>query len=399
MPDILDANGLQVKTLNDIIADLVAGVQTIYGPDVNVNQNSPDGQLINIFAQAAVDIRELLVNVNSSFDPDQAVGVVLDERVVINNIQRQGGTFTVQPIEITTDRTVNLQGLDAAYNDPNGTGYTVSDDSGNQFILIDTVTLTAGTDTLNFRAKNIGLVETTPNTIINPVTIVLGVTDINNPSGALQIGQNEETDAQLRVRRQQSVSNGAIGYLDALLGSLLAITGVTDGKVYENNTDATDSDGIPEHSIWAIVEGGANTDIANVIYSKLNYGAGMKGTVSVPITTASGAVMNIKFDRPTAENLYIRFDIQKTSSIAVFDQALIKQYIVDNMKYTIGQFAQVANLYAAAVAAINANGGGGFPTELQISTDNITYVDYILPSTLDKQFVLDTTRISITELP
>lgn len=398
MPDIFDANGLQVKTRNEIVDDLNAAFRTIYGTDINVDQNSPDGQLIGILAQAAVDLREMLVAVNAGFDPDRAPGVILDERVTINNIARKGGTYTMQPIRLVTDRTVLLQGLDSMFNDPNGVGYTVQDDAGNKFILIDSITLTAGTNDLTFRAQQIGRVETTVNTITTPVTIVLGVTSINNPSGALEIGQNEETQPELRIRRQRSVANGSAGYLNGLEGVIFGIDGVTDVKVYENYSDDTDADGIPPHCIWVIVEGGANSDIALAIYGRKSYGCDMLGAVSVNIVTPNGKIFIAKFDRPAAENLYIRYDIQPTIGSAVFDTALLKQYLVDNLEYKIGQFAVTNTITAFATASIDAYGGGGAPVNLEISKDGVTYTDYLETSFLKNQFVLDVTRIAITVL-
>lgn len=399
MPDILDASGLQVKTLPEIVNDITTGLQGIFGPDINVDQNSPDGQVINILSQQGADQRELIVEVNAGFDPDRAEGVILDERVVINNIEREGGTYTITPVSLTVDRTLALQGLDANFDDPNATGYTVQDDAGNQFILVDSETFVAGTYSRNFRARNIGQVETTVGTIINAVTIILGVTAINNPSGALQVGENEETDAQLRIRRQRSVAIASTGYLNGLQGALLAISGVTDAKVYENFSDVVDGDGIPAHGTWAIVEGGANTDIGNTIYGRKSYGSNMKGAVIVNIITPTGAIFPAQFDRPTAENLYIQFDIQKTIATATFDDALIKQYIVDNLTYDIGQFAETSSITAIALAAINAYGGGGVPVNVEISTDGIAWDDFIETATLDKQFVLDVSRITVTELP
>lgn len=398
MPDILDANGLQVETLPEIVSDLTAGVQGIYGPDINVDSNSPDGQMLNIYGQGAADIRELLLGVYNSFDPDRAIGVQLDERCAINRVQRNGGTYTIQPIDVTVSTTVNLQGLDGNFNDPNGVGYTVQDDSGNKFILVDSVELTAGLTSLNFRAQQIGQVETTVNTITNQTTIVLGVVSVNNSTGALQVGENEETDAQLRLRRQQSVSNNSTGYLNGLEGDLLDLTGVTDAKVYENVGDAVDANGIPAHGTWSIVEGGADTDIAEAIYADKSYGSNLKGAVTENIVTPSGAIFIAKFNRPTAEPLYIQFDIQKTISTAVFDHALIAAYIVANLSYKIGQFAETSSLTAIALAAINAYGGGGVPVEVKISSDNATWVDYLETATLDKQFVLDVSRIFITDL-
>lgn len=401
MADILNSSGLQVKTLSEIISELESNFKAIYGNDINLDQNSPDGQMLNIYAQAAVDLRELLVALNNSFDPDRAVGTLLDQRAAINNIERRAGTFTITPIELVVDRTVTLQGLDADFNNVDGTGYTVQDDSGNEFILIDTATLTAGTHTKNFRAKNIGRVETTTGTITSQKTVVLGVTSVNNPSAATEIGQDEETDGELRIRRRQSVAIASNGYLNGLLAAVLNLDGVTDARLYENVTNSTDSDGIPAHGIWLIVEGGANTDIANQIYSKKSFGANMKGDVDVDvdITTASGSTFTAKFDRPTAEDLYIQFDIQPTVTGASFNQAAIKSYIAENISYNIGQFAETSSITAVALAAIQATSGNvGVPVNVEISDDDATWVDYLETSAKDNQFVIDTANITITEL-
>lgn len=396
MPDILNAQGLQVKTRQEIVDELSNDFRSIYGEDINLDQNSPDGQIIGILAQLGVDLRELAVQINNGFDPDRAVGRILDERVVINNIERSGATFTTLDIDITVDRTVTLQGLDANFSNINGTGYTVQDNAGTQFILVDTETITAGTHSLAFRAKDIGQVETTIGTITNPVTIVLGVTGINNPTAPSNIGQNEETDAQLRLRRQQSVANSANGYLNGLLGLVLSIDGVTDGQIYENYTNTTDSNGIPPHAIWLIVEGGANDDIGNTIYERKSYGCNMRGEVEVNITTASGALFVAKFDRPTPENIYIRFEIKRTNPIHVFDESVIKDYIQENVVYRIGQFSDTSLLTAAAVLGIAEQGGGGVPINMEISDDGYTWVDYLETSTLGSKWVIDSDNIEIT---
>jgi len=396
MADILDATGLTVKTAPEIRADLEDDFREIYGNDINLDQNSPDGQLVGILVQACVDIRELLVNVNNGFDPDRAIGRILDERVVINNIERAGGTYTIVPVEITVDQTVTLDGLDSDFNDINGVGYTVQDDAGNQFILVDTNTLTAGAHVLNFRAKDIGRVETTLGTIVNPVTIVLGVTNIINNNAALEIGQSEETDAQLRVRRQRSVALASTGYLNGLLGEVLALDGVTDARLYENYTNVTDADGIPPHATWLIVEGGANADIGEVYYHNKSYGSNMKGDVEVNIITASGGLFVAQFDRPTAQDLYIRFEVKRTVPLYVFDLPAIKEYIADNLVYKIGDYSETSQITEQAILAIASQGGGGVPINVEISTDGVTYVDFLDVPDLDDKWTLDVSRISVT---
>ena len=55
MTSVLNSAGLQIDSKSTIIAALIASMQSIYGSDINVASNSPDGQLINIFAQADED--------------------------------------------------------------------------------------------------------------------------------------------------------------------------------------------------------------------------------------------------------------------------------------------------------------------------------------------------------
>lgn len=396
---ILDANGLTIDTLEQIITALEDGYKSIYGNDIVLDSDSPDGQLINLYAQSVRDLLEVIAQVNSGFDIEQAIGIVLDQRVSLLGIQRQGATFTQQQIDITVDRSLTLEGLDAAANDPDGTGYTVADNSGTQFILLDTTNIvSAGTQTLTFRAKDLGSITTIPNDITNPVTIVQGVTAINNPSGALEIGLDGELDATLRLRSSRSTANKSKGFIDGLTGLLLNVTGVTDAVVFENFSDVTDADGIPAHSIWVICEGGANTDIATTIYTTKNAGAGMKGDIVVDITTINGSIFEAKFDRPLSKNLWIQFDIKQTVAGQTFDEVGIKQYIVDNLDFTIGQSADTSGVTCIAQDGLDATGGGGVILNAQISDDDITYVDFLETATKDEKWIVDNTRIAITIL-
>ena len=55
---------------------------------------------------------------------------------------RLAGTYTQQPIDIVIAKTVTLYGLDQQPTSP----FTVADNSGNQYQLLTTKTLTASTD-------------------------------------------------------------------------------------------------------------------------------------------------------------------------------------------------------------------------------------------------------------
>ena len=110
MVNKVDTIGLTVDSLAESITSLTEDFREIYGADINVASNTPDGQLINLIAQIKTDLLTLLTGIYNSFDPDQAVGILLDQRCAINGVQRQGATFSFINIQITTDRALTLQG-------------------------------------------------------------------------------------------------------------------------------------------------------------------------------------------------------------------------------------------------------------------------------------------------
>jgi len=379
MTDVLDSNGLQVSTATELLNQLKTDFYTIYGADINLDQSSSDGQLLNIFAQGGTDIRELLTQIYNSFDPDNCSGDVLDSRCAINNIFRKGATYTIVPIDVTVDRTVTLQGLDANYNDVNASSYTIQDNAGNQFYLISSQTLTTGTTTVLFRAKDLGAVQVSLNTITTPVTVVLGVTSVNNSLAPTEVGVDEESDYALKIRRRQSVSIGSSGYLNGLLATVLQLDGVTDAALYENYTGSTDANGTPAHCMWLVVEGGSSADIADAIYRKKSYGCNMRGNITYTIITVSNQQFIAKWDAPTIAQLYMKFTIIPKKAGLVFDTTAIENYIINHSVFKIGQGAETSSATALAQEAIDACGGGGYATDVLISTNGTTWVEYIAP--------------------
>jgi len=318
----LTANGLTFMTRSDWVTYFTTKYQQIYGADINLASDTPDGQMMNIFIQAILDVQDLLQQVYSTFDPDNAIGNVLDQRVAINGIQRQAGTNTVTPVTLVTSASVNLYGLDQTVQPV----YTVADSAGNQWQLQQTqLGVSIGTNVFNFQAANTGAVLTVPNTITIPVTVVLGVTSINNPTTYTTLGINQETDAALKIRRLKSVSLASQGYLPGLLAALENINGVSSAFVYENDTDVTNVDGVPSHSIWVIVAGsGANADIAQAIYNHRNAGCGMFGTTSYVITQVDGSPFVVLWDVVVTKNLFVSFTVTSINGTVAPNIAAIR---------------------------------------------------------------------------
>jgi uncharacterized phage protein gp47/JayE len=394
MPDVFDANGLKVKTLLEIRDEITTAFQQIYGPDTNIDQDSPDGQLVNIFAQSATDIREALAEAVSSFDPDQAEGRVLDQRVALNGITRKGATYTMLNIDLTVDRAVNLQGLDSNLYDINGAGYTVKDGVGNLFILAESRSFpTAGTYTVLFRAKEIGRVIALPNTITIPDTIVAGVTAINNPHAVISQGVNEESDAELKLRRYISMGIGSIGMVASVRAALFSIKDITDCYVTENNTGNTNAYGVPGHSIWAIVEGGLPDDIGEVLYAKRGAGCGTYGEQSITVTPPDQDPITLYFDRPDYVPLYIKFDcgFLGGGSINIDD---LKTYITQNLVYKLKQISTADEI----INIVSKYNSSYYVENCLISKDGSDWKQLINPDNPQQKFTISFSNIDITQI-
>lgn len=391
--NIIDANGISIQTYAEILTDLLNGTdQTpgflqIYGSDINVDQNSPDGQMINIFALSKQDILNLIVQDYDSKDPDQAVGVALDAIAGLAGLHRQGGTFTRTAVLVTTDRNVNLSGLD----NPSPTPYTISDNNGNLFYLIEGISLSAGATSLNFQSATIGFVQISPNTLTQPVTIIPGVVSVNNPDVPFSIGENQETDAAFRLRRQKSTAVPGQGFLQSLFGGLNTLDGLLEAKIYENNTNSTDAFTVPAHSIWVIVDGGTDDDVANMIYRYRNAGCGMKGDEVVNVTQVDGTTFPIRFDRAVYEDLYIQFSLTSLDGNAI-DADSIKTYLVENYILGINDIADTTSIIAL-VKAINPN---VLVTLSGVSATGYSYQDDISPTDIKNRFIVTTDKIDIT---
>jgi uncharacterized phage protein gp47/JayE len=344
----LDVLGLHVKTANDIIDDLTTGMKSIYGSDINIDPSTPDGQLINLFAQTMSDMLELLVSTYNSFNPEAAYGAILDQRCALNGITRQGATYTYVDILVTVTEGLTLTGLDG---DPNAAAFTIADDIGNEYYLNASHTFaTAGSATLSFRAAEVGEVLVTIGTITNLVTIIAGVASVNNVAGAAIQGIDGESDADLRIRRLNSFMLQGIGAQDSLQAALLATTAVTDALVIENNTGST-VDSVPAHSIWAIVEGGADADIGQVLYEKRAMGCGMYGAETINIDRPNSQVFTAVFDRPTYSALKIKFTlVNKDGSTPDTDYIKVALASALANYYKLGQTAIASELVAMILA-------------------------------------------------
>jgi len=393
MANYIDKDGLHTESISEIKENLTTEYKNIYGDDITVSSDSPDGQRINIEAQAKADLLDYSKQVYNSFDVDTVIGDQQDRLYKINNVYRNNADYTFVVVNVTVTQAVNLHGLDTDILNANGSGYTVADEIGTNFILANSVSLSAaGTYPLEFRAEKIGAVDVSPNTITTMVTVVAGVSGVNNPSKQYLTGNTQESDSEFRIRRNKSTAISAQGFYDAMEGQFLSIPNVTSAKVYENTpTNKEIPQSSADSAIWCIVEGGLDSDIASIIYANRTFGCAMIGSTTATVERADGTTFTAYFDRPSPQNLYMNITIKSRQGL-IPDDDYIKEQLVDRMKF--GIYEQVTS--SDVVIEINEIDSSVYVESCTLSNDGTTFGYSATPTTKDKYFALSAANINIT---
>lgn len=384
-------NGLVTQDLDAIIEDLKAKLKTIYGDDINLEQNSPDGQFVNIFALQKKDALDLLTQYYNNLDPDRVVGIPQQILYKLNGLIIKAYTYSYVYVNVTNTEPITLQGLDDDLEKEDGTGYTVIDINGNRWILTDTAVLgEPGTHLLNFRAADLGEVTCLPNTINVMETILKGISGVNNPANNYITGNKGESSAEFRTRRNKAMSVPSQGFDESIRSQLLNLDNVTQALVYDNK-DNEEAQGIPPHTVWVIVEGGDPNEIGRVIYNNIPPGIPMKGEQVVEIEKSSGEIVTVEYDLPTAVPLYIKATLVNFGS-ATLDLDYIKQQLAE-LSFEIAERADNATI---TTEIKNIIGQDSTVYDVILSLNGQDYEEYVSPTGLDQYFSISVENIDLT---
>ena len=387
-------NGIEIQTFDEVYDELVLDYKTIYGETVDLDQNTPDGQKIGIEAKLSVDLQTFGLALYNGMDPDFAIGEDLNRIIKICGIIRKPETQSSVVMTITTDRDLLLPA-----------GFTVADSNNQNWQLEEDTLCSAGSNTITFYAQVYGDIQALASTITNIITVVLGVVSAVNPADAVP-GLEEETDEQLKFRRNLSLENPSFSTVGGLYAKLANLKGVADLMVYENDTDTFDPDNpvtelMPPHSIWIVIDGGLEADIAQTTSQNKTGGTAMKGdqvatwieTRTRPSGQAFTVAHVIRYDRPTIVPLLIRMNVHRKTPTQPIDIALIKNLLLTK-EYLIGEDAQANELYCYIYQA----GSNFIATSLEISLDGITWTDGDIAADYADEIKILISNISITEI-
>ena len=267
----LTERGFRRPTYTELLDALEYKARELFGSKANLTVRSPIGLFLRIFAWILNMLFSTIEDVYNSRFVDTAVGTslynlgkaiglkLLSEQKSSGYLQITGTPGTIVPVGWLAGTVAGLQFVVMAQGEI-GTGGTV---------LLPAQATTAGPEG-NVAAGTVTVV-------INP-GIPEGITAVTNPA-AFDGGRARETDEEYRDRYYQSVDYAGGVNADAIRGEILQnVEGVYSAIVYENDTDETDSEGLPPHSIEAVVYGGLDSDVAQQIFRRK--AAGMSDMIS-----------------------------------------------------------------------------------------------------------------------
>ncbi len=315
---MLDEKGFLRPTYDEILEDMALKTKELFGNDINTEETSIIGKMLRVNAKKISDLWEDVEGSYFTAFIDTCKGLALDRIVVQLGLERGKVEPSTGKIKITGT---------AGYTVP--LGFTIATEDNVQYITVEDCVLDDnGTGEAEITCIESGVkgncVKGDISVIVNPDENVTSVTN----ETALTNGVEEESDYQLRTRARNSIGSRASSTINSIKGGLLSINGVIAVAIYENNTDTTDTMGIPSHSFKTYVYGGDNQEIGDMLFSKKPVGIGMIGDVEVSVKDVTGADHKIKFSRPVEITSYFNVNLSVNSSFPSDGMAQVKTAIV-----------------------------------------------------------------------
>lgn len=346
-------NGLVTKSLTEIKAEVVARLQATINASLDVSDETFVGQLVTIFSDQLDETYQAIQQVYDAAYRPTSQGTSLDGIGALTSTLRLGAVASTAKVvavgsnatALSTGRAVSVASAQSARFQTSqaytivtlaaraiSTVYVVGNlrsNGGNIYyakiagtsgvgggptttassIVDGGVTwayIAAGSAAvlMDVVASATGPTVASVGTLTVIETPVSGWTSVTNPLAAIT-GRNLETDEAYRTRQAASLTIAGAGTPDAIRADLLNVLGVTAAIVFENVGDVIDVNGLPPHSLEALVLGGVDQDVANRLWTTKPAGIYTHGTIVSSVNDASLNVQTVRFSRPTNVPFYV----------------------------------------------------------------------------------------------
>lgn len=232
----------------------------VSGNSISVRINGVNAPLVPFNTSSAQTLTDLATTITTNFASTVASATVagntvklvpvLGKQVIVNTVNVSGGGAPTGSVifETPADTATIAQYLSANIN-ANSSIVSSSWTSGSSFAINaissgspysinvgSNLQITSTSSPIQFLAQNFGPIAAPANSLTQIVTPVAGWVSLTNPQAGIT-GRNEETDAELRLRRAQSLHLQGAATVEAITSRVKQeVPGVTSVIVFENVT-------------------------------------------------------------------------------------------------------------------------------------------------------------------
>lgn len=321
------STGLVVPTEEAILNGVLADIDTAFGGGVNPGLTTPQGQLA--MAEAAVIGNrddELLAIVNN-MDPAYSSGRYQDALGRIYNLVRSPALPSVVSCTCVGSPSTVI---------PPG---TLATDGVNLWAAVDGGTIPiGGSIALSFACTVTGPIPAAIGAVNRIYKTVLGWDTITNPSEAV-LGSDVENRANFEFRRQQTIEANSRSTIEAMVGEVLRVDGVTDAYGYANDTAGAETVSgvtLAAHEVYVAVQGGTDQLVGDALWRKKPPGSPWYSAADTSVTvqdTSNGytppyPTYTVKFERPAATPILFAVTMTDSAQVPADAQTLVRNAIV-----------------------------------------------------------------------
>lgn len=320
----INEQGIINPDTQDVLATVQQEWTDAFGSSLSLEGGTPQGRIIEFLTAERKATVSNMAFIANQLNPNYATGTFLDSIGGFFGVQRRAQTYT----------TVLYVQLGGVAGTPIPAGSQAQDTSGNTYALSEQVTLGSnGQGYGTFVNLVAGAIPCPPNTLNIIATPVSGWESVNNGNFGT-LGSDTESDADYRLRIQNSKSIYSTSMLDSLKSALYEINGLKSYSYYENYTNQVQTnadnavipvgESVAPHSIFLFAWGGTNdstfySQIAQAMLNKRSGGCGMQASVVYPTNVRqidvidNGSAYKMTFNTPEAVPIYITMQVRNVS--------------------------------------------------------------------------------------
>lgn len=197
--------------------------------------------------------------------------------------------------------------------------------------MSESLTTEEVTSIIVFESDDFARIQLTEGAITEIISTIAGFTSCTNLAIPVY-GRNRETDTELRQSYAKRQTYRSSTMLESITSAILNnVPEVSSAVAFENDTDSTDSEGRPPHSIEVVVDGGEDAAIAQQILYYKAAGIQTFGSIKVDVPSLYSGTVAVRFNRPTAVYVWLKVSVTKNPEEAMPPnyEALIKSTIMD----------------------------------------------------------------------